>query len=177
MKAIESSSGVIHAAEDLVLLRLDDLAPLVPLAASNPKRRARFCAHRVSSDVLHEMFIVLERDSYVRPHKHVGKAESFAVLEGEADLVMFDEDGTLRQVVPLGPPGGGRIFYYRLANPLYHTFVIHSSRLLFHEVTSGPFRREDTLFAPWAPDETSQGAVALFRTKLGAALSARKAAL
>lgn len=45
---------------------------------------------------------------------------------------------------------------------MYHTLLINSPVFVFHEITGGPFRREDTLFAPWAPTEDQPEAVAEF---------------
>jgi hypothetical protein len=31
--------------------------------------------------------------------------------------------------------------------------LIRSQHFVFHEVTSGPYNKNDTIFAPWSPDE------------------------
>src|SRR5204862_7136681 len=108
---------------------------------TNARRRARLCAHPNPDDPLHEMLIVLDRGTYVRPHRHAGKSESFHVIEGELDVVLFDYDGTVRDVVRMGPYGSGRAFYYRLMEPCYHTVLVSTPFALFHETTNGPFRR------------------------------------
>jgi cupin fold WbuC family metalloprotein len=99
------------------------------------------------------MLIVLPRNAYVRPHKHIGKIESFTILEGEADVLLFEEDGTVRQRIYMGCLSSGKTFYYRLSRPVFHTLVVRSEFLVFHEVTEGPFRTEKTVFADWSPDE------------------------
>ena len=48
------------------------------------------------------MFIVLSKETYIRPHKHVNRIESLHVVEGKARAVFFDEIGSIIQVVPLG---------------------------------------------------------------------------
>mgnify|MGYP001468463522 CR=1 FL=1 len=40
-------------------------------------------------------------------------------------------------------------FYYRVDEPTYHTFIIKSDYFIFHETTQGPFKRADTIYAPW----------------------------
>jgi hypothetical protein len=74
----------------------------------------------------------------------------------------------VREVVPIGEPHSGRTFYYRLAAPWYHTLLVSSEFLVFHEVTNGPFRREETVLAPWAPAEGDLAAVAAFQERIGA---------
>jgi cupin fold WbuC family metalloprotein len=110
------------------------------------------------------------RGVYVRPHKHVGKTESMHVVQGLAEVVFFDEGGTVREVVPVGDPQSGRAFYYRLASPWYHTLSVSTDFFVFHEVTNGPFRREDTLFAPWSPDEADANGIAQFAEAMAAVL-------
>ena len=59
----------------------------------------------------------------------------------------------------MGAYASGRPFYYRIAAPLFHTLLIRSDVLVFHETTSGPFSRADTVFAPWAPEDGDAAAV------------------
>jgi len=116
-------------------------------------KRARLCLHRDPEDVLHEMVIVFHRDTLVRPHRHHGKSESFHVIFGELDVILYDEAGRPVRAVRLGDPGNGRSLMYRLSGPLWHSVVVHSEYAAIHEVTNGPFRVEENDFAPWAPTE------------------------
>jgi cupin fold WbuC family metalloprotein len=75
------------------------------------------------------------------------------VGEGVLDVVIFRDDGSVREVVSMGDGASGSNFYYRLAEPAYHTVVLRSDLVVFHETTNGPFRREETETAPWAPPE------------------------
>lgn len=165
------SDEVLVADEDLLRIDSATLERLKRDAAANARNRIRICAHHDVDDPLHEMLIVHARGVYVRPHKHVGKTESMHVVEGAADVVFFDDDGNVREIVPIGERGSGRTFYYRLASPCYHTLLVATDFLVFHEVTNGPFRREETLFPPWAPDEDDPGVVD-FQTQLLAAVRA-----
>jgi len=166
------NAEVVFATGGVVSLAATDLAILKAEAALNPRRRKRICAHPDSDAALHEMFIVHERGCYVRPHKHMGKCESLHVIEGEADAVFLNEDGTVKDVIRLGEHGSGRCFFFRLAESTYHTLLITSPVFVFHETTGGPFRREDTLFAPWAPTEEQPEAVAEFTRQLAAVVAA-----
>jgi cupin fold WbuC family metalloprotein len=102
----------------------------------------------------------------VRPHKHLGKPESFHVIEGIVDVIIFDECGDIREVIQMGNYGSDRVFYYRISTPIYHTLLIRSDILVFHETTTGPFNRVDTVFAPWSPEEIDSSGCALFTEKL-----------
>ncbi len=105
-------------------------------ALRNPRGRARICAHKDSGDSLHEMLIGIAASSYVRPHRHQKKSESFHLVEGSADVVILSDQGTVEDVVELGADAN---FYYRLEAPRYHTLLLTSPALVIHETTNGPF--------------------------------------
>jgi cupin fold WbuC family metalloprotein len=144
---------VLFADAPLATLARGDIEWLKAKAAKNPRQRIRICAHPDSNDRLHEMLIVHTSDTYVRPHKHLNKSESFHVITGEVDVVLFDDAGAVTRAIPMGEYATGKRFYYRLDEPRYHTLLIRSDVIVFHEVTSGPFRREETVFPAWGPEE------------------------
>lgn len=144
---------VFVALDPIVKWGDEDIAFVKRTALASPRKRARICAHRSNDDALHEMIIALVASSYVHPHRHLDKAESFHIIEGEVDVAVFDEEGSVVDVIELGGPGSGRRFYYRLSHSAFHTLLIRSNLLVVHEVTSGPFAPERTLLAPFAPPE------------------------
>jgi len=128
-----------------------DLALLSKAQADAPLRRARLCAHLDDDVQLQQMIISLNGESYIRPHKHTAKPESYQIVRGEAALVLFADDGTVAEIVHLTPPGKGGNFFSRLSSETYHSLVLISPEVVFCETTLGPFRRDATHFAPWAP--------------------------
>ncbi|MDE2027888.1 MAG: WbuC family cupin fold metalloprotein [Candidatus Omnitrophica bacterium] len=157
---------VFYPADKFVTIDGTDLAFLKAEAMKNLRRRMRLCAHQTVDDRIHEMFIVHTRDAYVRPHKHLNKTESFFLLEGEVEVVFFDDDGGIIRKVTLGTMDSGKLFYYRLNEPLYHTLNIKSDMVCFFEVTAGPFDRRDTVFPSWAPDGNNQEQVIQFMRRI-----------
>lgn len=136
------------------------------LSSQNARQRVRLCAHGSPDDRLHEMLIVHERGAYVRPHKHPGKSESTHIIEGLVDVVVFDDDGQIERVIRMGDYASGRTFYYRMAIPVFHTLIIRSDVLVFHETTNGPFDRGDTVFAQWAPQDSDVDLISTFMASL-----------
>jgi cupin fold WbuC family metalloprotein len=172
-RARTESAEVRYATDAIIVVDAADVAGLKRAAEGNTRRRIRLCAHYSTDDRVHEMVIVHARDTYVRPHKHVGKSESFHVVEGDVDVVVFDDNGGVIEVIRMGVFASGRPFYYRIAEPLFHTLLIRSEILVFHETTSGPFRRADTVFAPWAPEDGDAAAAATYLADLEARLTSR----
>jgi len=166
LRAKTESAEVRYAADAVVLVDAADVARLKQEAAQNARKRIRLCAHHGIDDRLHEMLIVHTHDTYVRPHKHLGKSESFHVIEGDVDVIIFDDEGGVTDFIPMGAFASGRPFFYRIAEPRFHTLLIRSDVLVFHETTGGPFRRDDTVFAPWAPEDGDAAAVTRFLADL-----------
>ena len=162
MNFVKLNDEVLYSADRIVRVSQEDIEFLKSAARKNKRERIRLCGHRSTDDTVHEMLIVHTRATYVRPHKHFGKSESFHVIEGTADIVVFDDLGSVVDVVPMGLGGTGRNFFYRLSEPAFHTLLITSDYFVFHETTSGPFKREETHFAPWAPDEADETSVRKF---------------
>jgi cupin fold WbuC family metalloprotein len=151
------SNEVLVASGGIVKVSAQDMAEVARRGGRSSRRRARLCTHPAATDPLHEMMICLVRGTYVRPHRHAGKSESFHIIEGELDVVLFHDDGALREVIHLGPYHVGQTFFYRLMEPCFHTVLVRTPRVLFHETTNGPFNASDTEYAPWAPAENDTG--------------------
>lgn len=167
------SEEVFYFEDPTVRMGCRELQFLKERVGSNPRRRVRLCAHRSVEDSVHEMFVSLTKESYIRPHKHLSKSESFHIIEGSMDLVVFDDAGGITEVLRLGDARSGGEFYFRFDSPSFHTLLIRSETLLFHETTSGPFKKSDTLFAPWSPEESDPAAARQFMDLLAKRMEGR----
>jgi cupin fold WbuC family metalloprotein len=143
--------GVYYNTEPIAEVQSDWCDRLKINAIESDKKRARLCLHHTAGDPLHEMIVVFHKDAVIAPHRHHGKSESFHVIFGELDVLLFDEEGRPSRVVSMGDPASGKSFVYRLSVPTWHSVIVRSEFAGIHEVTDGPFRLEDSDFAPWAP--------------------------
>ncbi len=156
MRVTALTTEVIVASEPLVRVGSEEIRLLKRAAEKNERRRMRLCAHPHVDSPIQEMIIALARGIYIRPHKHPKKSESLHVIEGKADVVFFDDSGTIRDVLSLtAMPSQQGVHYYRLESPWFHTLWIRSRVFVFHETINGPFRHKHTQFAPWSPDENA----------------------
>jgi cupin fold WbuC family metalloprotein len=153
MNWIKLSTEVYGTDASIVSIGARDINMLKEKVLTCPSKRIRICVHRSADDLLHEMLIVIAKGSYIRPHKHVNKGESFHLIEGMLDIVIFHDDGTIMKVISLGEPQSGKQFFYRLSAPYFHTLILRTDWVVFHEATNGPFRKEETVYAPWAPEQ------------------------
>jgi cupin fold WbuC family metalloprotein len=140
----------IHANTLIVkVTQADVLRDYIAGCLADPDNRYRFCANESPNDPLHEMLIAHTDKTIVPIHRHHNKSESFHWIVGYADVLIYDDAGQLSQTIPMGPYDSGRVFYYRLNADLYHSLRILSPVVVFHEVTDGPWHKEDLIIAPF----------------------------
>lgn len=164
----ELSTEVLVADQPIVNISQREIELLKERVLRSPRKRIRICAHRTSTDCLHEMFIVFTRESYIRPSKHLDKDESLHVLEGVGEYLFFDEQGNVTEVVPLGDYASGRQFYCRIPAFVNHALILRSEVMAIHEATEGPFDRAGTVYAPWSPEEDDAAGIERYVARLRA---------
>ena len=174
MQLKEFNKEVFYTDQDLTKVSKTDIEILKQKALANDRKRIRLCSHKNVNDPLHEMLIIHVKDTFVPPHKHLNKSESIHVIEGIVDIVILDEQGEVTELIPMGEYASGRSFYIRMETALYHTFLIQSDFLVFHEITKGPFNRSDTVFPPWAPSESNPQACQVYMQNLAKDIKKRK---
>lgn len=171
MNLAKLNEEVFIASDSIVKLGWEQVIFLKQQAANNRRKRARICAHKTNDDPLHEMLIAISAGCYIHPHRHLGKSESFHIVEGELDLVVFNDDGMLLEVIQLGSPKSGRYFFHRLSDNAYHTLIVRSDFLILHEVTNGPFNLGGTVLADFAPSEDLEVEVSAYIEQLSLQVS------
>jgi len=166
MRLIKKSPELYLADGDISSIGKKEIDLLKAAVAATPLKRVRINLHPSNEDSLHEMFIAIQKGSYIRPHKHPNKSEAFHTVYGSAQVIIFNDEGDIKQVVHLDAENANKPFYYRMSKPYFHTLLVESELLVVHEITNGPFVPGGTLFAPFAPDETNPAAIASFHEKL-----------
>ena len=162
----EVNKGVYYATNNRVKLGRNDINIFKEKLIHNQQQKIRLCTHKDTADKIHEMFIILGKNIYIRPHKHLNKSESFHVIEGTANIIIFDEEGKIFDVIKISDYYSGNQFYYKIYEPYYHTVCVTSSFLVFQETTSGPFNKSDAIYAPWSPEENDIVAVKAYMERL-----------
>lgn len=171
MNLVRKSPEVFLAEGPIATIGAEEIAILKAAVVKSSKGRVRINVHVRGDDRLHEMFIAIRPESYIRPHKHPTKSESFHLVYGSVDIVVFEDGGQIRQIVPLSVGDPKRAFYYRMSEPFFHTLVIHSDMLVVHEITNGPFEPTETVFAPFAPQDSDVPAATAYQVALAERIS------
>lgn len=150
---------VLFTKSDLTMIGHGEIQFLKEKAKCTKRQRIRLCIHKNPEETVHEMIIVLSGGSYVRPHKHVRKHESFHIIEGKGDVFLYTDEGEVKQVIRLGGYRDKSNFYCRIPTGICHSLVPVSDWLVFIETTIGPFIARDTIYPAWAPKEEDAVAV------------------
>ena len=77
--------------------------------------------HKNENSKIHEMLIMHKSGAYVRPHKHLGKTESFIILKGKLKVLVFNDHGDILNVINMEPLGSSKTFTIKCKN---HIFIL-----------------------------------------------------
>ena len=141
-------------------IQANELTALGASAAAAPRLRAHLNVHPSPDSAVQRLFIATEPGTYIRPHRHpeAHKWELFVVLKGEIHLLVFTDDGRLRERIPMSPDDTPAV---EIPPGTWHTYVCMRSGTVALEIKEGayiPTPPED--FASWSPPEYSAGVAA-----------------
>ena len=142
-------STVIRNNHDTIYIDRKKLEELKILAQKDPNKRARICLHKDDSEMVQEMIIAFCKDSYIRPHRHTDKSESYHIIEGRIEIIFYNDSGIEIDKVVLSDKIDEHPFLFRISNSAWHTVVPKSDFVIIHEVTKGPFNKNSSEFADW----------------------------
>ncbi|MDB6087760.1 MAG: hypothetical protein JWN85_544 [Gammaproteobacteria bacterium] len=128
------------------------LDELTSRATESPRARAHHNIHESATDPVQRFFVVSNRSSYFRPHRHLTKSELALALRGGFAVLTFDAAGkvTGRYAVGDNTPN----MAYETPRATWHTLVADSDGSAFLEVKEGPYDPGTAAeFASWAPAE------------------------
>jgi len=149
---------------------LDDLAAK---AAVSPRQRAHLNVHAGPADVVQRFFVAADRNSYFRPHRHLGKTELALVVRGAFEVLTFDESGRLMARYAVGSDCESMGF--EMPRATWHTLLARIDGSIFLEVKEGPYDPATASeFAPWSPSE-GEASVPLFMERLRSAVPGARA--
>ena len=142
-------STVIRNNQDTIYIDRKKLEELKILAQKDPNKRARICLHKDDGEMIQEMIIAFCKDSYIRPHRHIDKSESYHIIEGRIEIIFYNDNGIEIDKVVLSDKMDEHPFLFRISNSDWHTVVPKSDFVIIHEVTKGPFNKNSSEFADW----------------------------
>jgi glucose-6-phosphate isomerase len=165
---IKISPEAKQNSKEIIEVNRDTVNYLKQQASNSPRGRYRLCLHRSNDHPINEMVIIGNQTTYFRPHRHPkGRDESYYIIEGRMVVFIFDDNGNVVRMLDMGEYQSGLTVLYRLCSNLWHLPVSLTERVVYHEVLTGPFKKEDTVeYASWSPHESDANSVLLFMKEL-----------
>ena len=132
-------------------------------AKENPRLRMNYNFHATMDAPIHRLLNALEPGTYLPPHRHTDKIESYVVLRGSLLAFFYDEAGNVTEKVKLCPAEGK--FGLEIPAGTWHSVIPLESGTVIYEVKNGPYAPlspEDV--ASWAPASSDvEGAKAFMK--------------
>ncbi|WP_291530271.1 WbuC family cupin fold metalloprotein [Bacteroides sp. UBA939] len=134
-------------------------------AQENPRLRMNYNLHESLDAPIHRLLNALEPGTYLPPHRHINKEETYLVLRGSLLAFFYDDLGNVTEKVCLDPSAGN----YGLEIPAatWHSIIVLESGTVIFEIKRGPYQSlspED--IAPWAPASSDLEGAAVFMKRM-----------
>jgi cupin fold WbuC family metalloprotein len=135
-------------------------------AKAVPRKRAHLLLHDGPADLVQRLMIVLQPNSYVRPHRHSRQWEMLVLQQGRGALLIFDGKARLVDRIQLSPTAS----VVQIPIGMWHGFVVLERNTTVLEIKPGPYVPNE--FADWAPKEEAVNASRFVEWATNAAVGA-----
>ena len=148
----QDNQNLKQKAKTMKIMNGDFFTELKKKAVEAPRKRANFNLHKSLEDDIHKLFVAAEPETYIRPHRHSRKdaAELLIILKGTADVLIFENDGTLKERIAISESGETKAI--EIDENVFHGFIPHAGGSVILEVKKGPYvPTPENDFVSWAP--------------------------
>ncbi|QPB82640.1 cupin fold metalloprotein, WbuC family [Pseudoalteromonas rubra] len=144
----------------------EKIKELLLKAQSSGSNHYRLCLHQDTNSLIQEMIIVVLKGALFPVHKHPpGKSESIHLIDGELSTFLFDDDGTVIDIMHLSSnsKNPNRSLIQRINGDIWHLPLCTSEYAIYHEIYAGPYDKEqDVAIPPWSPQPQEPTALKQF---------------
>ena len=147
------------------LITEDLLDSVTSQAKENPRLRMNYNFHTSLDEPIHRLLNALEPGTYLPPHRHSDKTETYLVLRGSLWVFFFDAAGSITEKVLLNPLEGK--YGVEIPSGTWHGLVVVESGTVIFEMKKGPYQPlppED--LASWAPAPSDEEGAEAFMKRL-----------
>lgn len=134
-------------------------------AKVNPRLRMNYNFHTSMEEPIHRMLNALETGTYLPPHRHRDKEETYLLLRGSMWVFFYDELGNVTDKALLNPSEGK--YGLEIPSGTWHNIVALESGTVIFEIKKGPYfplSPED--IASWAPAPSDVKGAEVFMNKI-----------
>lgn len=148
------------------------LEELMEKACQNDMGKYRYCLHESEESNIQEMIFVNLKGFYAPPDKHPYCAETKIILYGEAWIILFEENGEIREVMHASAQDTRLC---RVEKGIYHAVVPISDQVVFYEMREGKFSLDMTVYPIWAPKDASENEKRIYELMINEAIKKMEA--
>lgn len=134
-------------------------------AQASPRLRMNYNFHASLDAPIHRLLNALEPGTYLPPHRHTDKEETYVVLRGSLLAFFYDNSGNITEKVDLNPSAG--VYGLEIPAGTWHSIISLETGTVIFEIKSGPYcplPPED--IAPWAPAPSDVEGAAVFMKQM-----------
>ena len=116
-------------------------------------------------ELIQRLLNALEPGTYLPPHRHTDKEETYVVLRGSLLTFFYDDLGNVIEKVNLNPSVG--VYGVEIPSGTWHSIIALEPGTVIFEIKSGPYKPlppED--IAPWAPAPSDLEGAAVFMKRM-----------
>ena len=124
-------------------------------AQNAARHRAHLNVHEQLDSNVQRLFIATEPATYIRPHRHsqAHKWEFFTVIEGEMELLLFDDAGKITHRETMSPKSLRSV---EIPPGVWHSYICKKSGTQALEIKEGAYIVSDISdFLPSSPADNS----------------------
>lgn len=129
---------------------------------STQRLRSHILLHESHQELVQKLFICMNENSYIRPHRHPLNAPSelLVAIKGSFVVHLFDDSGNVRENYILSSDFSddkGEFISVEIPTGVWHTVTCDSESGVLLEVKEGPFNENIAKeFMPGTPDELDE---------------------
>ena len=134
-------------------------------ARESSRLRMNYNFHESLDSPIHRLLNALEPGTYLPPHRHTDKEETYVVLRGSLLTFFYDDLGNVIEKVNLNPSAG--VYGVEIPSGTWHSIIALEPGTVIFEIKSGPYKPlppED--IAPWAPAPSDLEGAAVFMKRM-----------
>ena len=107
-------------------------------AKENSRLRMNYNFHASMDAPIHRLLNALEPGTYLPPHRHTDKEETYLVLRGSLLAFFYDDAGNVTDKVCLNPSEGK--YGLEIPSNTWHSIIALESGTVIFEIKKGPYR-------------------------------------
>lgn len=134
-------------------------------AKESPRLRMNYNFHTSMDAPVHRMLNALEPGTYLPPHRHTGKEETYLVLRGSLIAFFYDDAGNVTEKVCVNPLEGK--YGIEIPSDTWHSIVVLESGTVIFEIKKGPYQPLLPEEIPsWAPQTSDEEGIKAFMKRM-----------